>query len=195
MTPAQQRTQAAVTRLLAQYQEHLLLDAASTEARSAYEKRLLELAKEQHASLREILNTDAQIDEILRLHDGQRRQFERMRDRVADEMTFATPEIWMRYKALAYKGTEKEIATWEDFTQHCSPSGHICTKRYAFLRCVAQDKLNVSLDTLAEDVPLIEVCDAPWLEQLQNDHDVISEWQSHEFFMKDNQVTKWQDVV
>lgn len=195
MTPAQQRTKAAVTRLLAQYQEYQLLDAAATEAKSSYEKRLLERAKEQRVSLREILNTDAQIDETLRLYDGQRRQYEQMRDRVADEMTFATPEIWMRYKALAYKGTIQEIATWEDFMQHCSPPGYICTKRYAFLRRTAQEKLHVTLDGLSKDTPLLAMCGAPWLEELQSDHDVISEWQLHEFFMKNDRVAKWQDVT
>lgn len=186
---------ASVDRLLAQYREYSLLASSATEAKQEYEEKLLLLAKEYNVGLEEAMSSFVLRDEDLQRILMRKRTYERMRDRISDEMTFATPEIWMRYKALAYKETPDEIATWKDFQQHCLPAGYICSKRYAFLRDVAATVLNVSLDDFDETAPLLHACDASWVETLEQNEEVIERWQKHEFHATEHGVAKWENYA
>jgi hypothetical protein len=194
MSDRQNYVKAAVARLLAQYQEYLALDEMVKSTAESYEQSLLAYAKEQNISLPEVLRKIEEHSSLATLQQEKLR-YERMRNRVADEMTFPTPEVWIRYKATAYKNTDKEIATWGDFVQHCSPQGYICTKRFAFLQQVVREHLHIEITEIAKDTPLLNVCDASWLADIQQQQDLMTTWQEHEFFMKDNRVAKWQDVT
>ena len=183
----------SVERLIAQYKEYCCLEAQEHEVKEKYQEKIISLAKTQGKSVREIIeeNSDAELYAWKQAQD----LIKKMRERVADEMTFPLPEIWMRYKALAYQGSDKEIRTWGEFMQHCQPSGYICTKRYAFLHKAVQEREGVAIHELPAQTPLIVMCDAPWLREIQEDDKCMSMWLAHEFFMKDNQVAKWQDVA
>jgi hypothetical protein len=127
-------------------------------------------------------------------HASEHEHWLRLRNRVADEMTFPSPMAWMLYKARAYAGTPEEIATWSAFRSHCRPSGYICTKRYAFLRDAAQTHCNVAIDDIAGTTPLADIADMLWLQALMEKPEVMNEWLSHEFHMMENRVAKWEDA-
>lgn len=185
--------QKTIERLLAQYVEYDALSEQIDRVVADFERMLLATAKDKGISLREVLQAIESYPE-LHLLQRERARYERMRDRVGDEMTFPTPEIWMRYKALAYRGTKEEIGTWGAFVEHCRPEGYICTKRFAFLRQEAQKHLGMELTDLPADTSLLDVCGDAWLAKLQDRPEVMEAWLEHEFYMRDRKVAKWQDV-
>lgn len=182
----------AVDRLIRQYQEYVHLDA---EIKQLDEQAFLlmgKLAKEHELSLADIQTKRSDYPELVSL-DLQKKIYERMLNRLSDEMTFANPLIWMMYKHKAYKGTSTEIATIDDFRRHCAPVDYICGKRYRFLVEKLHGKLDseelfpsdTSLDHLYRDEIILELCMDP---------DFMKEWQEQEYKISQNRINKWNSL-
>lgn len=184
---------ASVDRLLAQYAEYVLLDNVVTEAKVAYEKRMIAIVKERGISLAEIASI-IQIDDEAQTYASKREYWLRLCNRIADEMTFPSPLVWMLYKARAYAGTPQEITTWSAFRSHCHPTGYICTKRYTFLREAVRKHCDIDIDDIAATTLLTDACDMPWLQTVMEKPEVMGEWLRHEFHIRENRVAKWEDM-
>ena len=107
--------------------------------------------------------------------------------RMSDEMSFPTPSVWMMYKYAAYKGTDKEIRTCQDFVDHCSPEGYICTERYKFL----MEYLDVSKLVSPSDELLI-LYEIEELNKLESDPKFMEAWLSNEFKITNNKISNWK---
>lgn len=108
--------------------------------------------------------------------------------RVSDEMTFANPIIWIMYKYKAYKDTNNEIKTVEDFINHCSPVGYICTKRFKFVsRYMKFNKLFDLKDNLSK------VYKSEALLKIVNNAKFMKLWKQNEYLIKDGRISKWQN--
>jgi hypothetical protein len=183
----------SVQRLLAQYAEYLELDKAVSLAKAKYEQRLLAVAKERAVPLSDVATLVSQDLEV-QYQASVRDYYLRLRERMADEMTFTSPQVWMLYKAKAYTGTPQAITTWGAFRSHCTPTGYICTKRDAFVREAARVYAGINIDTLESKLPLVEVCEMPWVLAVMDKSEVMNTWLQHEFYMREQRVAKWEDV-
>jgi hypothetical protein len=105
--------------------------------------------------------------------------------RLSDEMTFPSPSIWMMYKYNTYKGTDKEIKTVKDFTDHCSPEGYICTRRYKFF----VNYFDMSKYTNDQDLEI--VFNSKDLHDLECDILFINKWIEKEYNIENNKISKW----
>lgn len=110
----------------------------------------------------------------------------------ADEMTFATPGIWILYKALAYKNSPQALETVDDFRAHCQPEGYICTKRYKMLRTYLEQK-SLSLQEVSGRTPLETLANQPLIIDLESDGAFLEQWQRYEYFKKGDKIAKWQN--
>jgi len=107
--------------------------------------------------------------------------------RMSDEMSFPTPSVWMMYKYAAYKGTDKEIKSCQDFVDHCTPVGYICTERFKFLK----EYLDISkLINLSDE--LSTLYETEELSKLERDPKFMEAWLSKEFKITNNKIEKWK---
>ncbi len=111
--------------------------------------------------------------------------------RISDEMTFATPAIWLKYKLLAYAGTPHEIRTWGDLKKHCSDPGDICAKRFAFLDEWLK-KEGVNSEVFSDDESVLSIFNVEEVSTAIASNACLQEWQKHEFFMDEKRVAKWE---
>lgn len=107
--------------------------------------------------------------------------------RMSDEMTFPTPSLWMMYKYAAYKGTDKEIKTCQDFVDHCSPEGYICTVRYNFFK----EYLDIFKVSNPSD-DLVMLYETEELDKLEQDPKFMEAWLTNEFRIINNKISKWK---
>lgn len=114
-----------------------------------------------------------------------------LQEQTGNEMTFATPLVWILYKARAYKGTPQAIDTVGDFRAHCSPDGYICTRRYA---CMAEylSAKNIDISIHNENMSLEDFATLPEVVNLEADFTFMQDWQAQEYYRKDGEITKWQ---
>lgn len=115
----------------------------------------------------------------------------KLQEQTGNEMTFATPLVWILYKARAYTGTPQAIDTVEDFRAHCSPEGYICTRRYAYMAQYLQGK-GSDISEVASNMPLEEFAALPEIIGLEADMAFMKEWQAQEYYHKDGEIAKWQ---
>jgi hydroxymethylpyrimidine pyrophosphatase-like HAD family hydrolase len=116
-------------------------------------------------------------------------------NRLSDEMTFATPRIWMLYKLRAYANTNKEIETVEDFIEHCSPKDYICTKRYKFINEYISKKYSKNIQELTnESNNLFDLISNPIITNLESDYDFILAWIENEYLISNNKISKWKNT-
>jgi len=108
--------------------------------------------------------------------------------RISDEMIFANPVVWMMYKYEAYKNTNNEIKTVEDFVNHCSPVGYICTKRFKFVSKYLDIK---NLFRLKDKLSKVYKSEA--LLKIVNNPNFMKSWKENEYLIKDNKISKWQN--
>jgi hypothetical protein len=161
---------AIVRRLVVQYSEYVLL----AEARNVAEQQYA-LSKISHS-----------------LSNGNHKIIRRIEDRLSDEMTFYTPRIWMLYKYTAYKNSPKEISTFGDLIEHCSPKGYICTKRFHFIKeWLFKDKKVNLLGIFSEQESIRTAIDNPIISSLESNADFMNKWLDNEFCIIDSSIAKW----
>lgn len=118
---------------------------------------------------------------------SQIRNMETILERWGDEMSFPLPSIWMMYKYEAYKNTDKEIKIVEDFVDHCSPDGYICTERFKFInKFLPEDFWSNLKDDLLKYTNHAEII------KLENDPKFTETWLANEFRIIDNKINKWK---
>lgn len=114
---------------------------------------------------------------------------------ISDTMTYASPSIWILYKYEAYANEAQSIRTVQDFRQHCSKPGYICTKRYDFMNTAL---ISRGLHPLTDDkmyletMPLIEVLGV--VRPLEEDEIFMQAWRNHEYYRDEGRVAKWENV-
>lgn len=118
----------------------------------------------------------------------------KLQEQTGNEMTFATPLVWILYKARAYKGTPQVIDTVGDFRAHCSPEGCICTRRYAFMVEYLGAK-GVDISIHDENMPLEDFAALPEIASLEADSTFMQHWQAQEYYRKDGEIAKWQHAA
>jgi hypothetical protein len=116
------------------------------------------------------------------------KQLDDWQNRVSDEMSFANPYIWLSYKSKAYKNTNHVIDTWSDLVEHCSPIDDICHQRLDFISKQFSKSALPTPDNRIEDLLL----DASFQKKVL-DPAMIEEWQKYEFYIQNNQISKWQN--
>jgi len=132
------------------------------------------------------------LDELLNEHTTLKDQLQKL----SDEMTFATPAVWMQYKYEAYKHEAQPIRTMNDFRVHCSKPDYICTKRYTFLNQSLVRRGEPSLadtHTYPDTLSLDEVLQTPALTHLLHDDDFMKAWAAYEYHTADGRVAKWEN--
>lgn len=115
---------------------------------------------------------------------------------LADDMTFASPIIWMTYKYEAYQKEAQPIQTMADFRLHCSKPGYICTKRFLFVNSQLQKQGLPPLSdkaTYADSLDLGQASEA--LLPLRMDPGFMKMWATYEFFRTGGKVAKWQNYL
>lgn len=159
-----------VKRLILQFKEYEYLNVRIKDLEN---NKFLNKLKKNYKSVEEL---DKQIN-LLKLD----------RQKVSDEMTFANPIIWIMYKYKAYKNTNNEIKTVEEFINHCSPEGYICTKRYKFLsKYVKIDRFFNKKDNLRK------LYKSGILLEIVNNQEFMKSWKQNEYLIKDGKVSKWE---
>lgn len=157
-----------VERLMRQYQEYV-----------AVQEEIDQLKQDKIVG-----GNAAEIDQKIEL-------LKTLQEQTGNEMTFATPLVWILYKARAYKDTPQAIDTVGDFRAHCSPEGYICTRRYAFMREYLGVK-GVDISIHSEDMLLEDFAILPEIANLEVDSAFMQHWQVQEYYRKDGKVAKWQ---
>ncbi len=179
----------AVNRLIMQYKEYSYLSDLIKQIEEKIFIAMAKIAKEKSIDLVQIKEGMDDYPEVISL-EKQKQIYARLLNRVSDEMTFATPLIWMMYKHKAYQGTSTEIATIEDFRRHCQPVDYICGKRYRFLL----QELDVKIDQESEftgKAHLNELYFNEVILQASCDSDFMEKWLANEYFIADNRINKW----
>lgn len=157
-----------VARLLRQYGEYVALQGAI----EAYKQEKI------------IGGASDELDQKIEL-------LKNLQTQLSGEMTFATPLVWILYKARAYKNTPQAIDTFGDFRAHCSPEGYICTKRYRFMREYLQQHA-VVLDTYDNSLLLEDFAKQSKIANLENDTTFMHQWQAQEYYRTKGDIAKWQ---
>lgn len=116
--------------------------------------------------------------------------------KIADDMTFATPIIWMLYKYEAYQHEAQPIRTMHDFRLHCSKEGYICTKRFRFLNEQLKKAEGVPLTDIAyypDDMIVAEVAGSRPLHTLVESASFTELWRKYEYYTANGRVAKWEN--
>lgn len=116
--------------------------------------------------------------------------------KIADDMTFANPIIWMLYKYEAYQHEAQPIRTMHDFRLHCSKEGYICTKRFRFLNKQLKKVESVPLTDIAyypDDMIVAEVAGSWPLHTLMESASFSELWWKYEYYTADGRVAKWEN--
>ncbi|MFM2424097.1 MAG: hypothetical protein RLZZ70_486 [Candidatus Parcubacteria bacterium] len=123
----------------------------------------------------------------------QRAWFLRTKKRIGNQMFFADPIIWIRYKHLAYQGTPNALMTWGDLVSHSFSHDGICGKRLDWLASeVAKEGIDVfSQDVVPIDAMLSEVATLPIFQKVANNPKAMQVWASHEYYEERGQPKKW----
>lgn len=114
---------------------------------------------------------------------------------ISDTMTYASPSIWILYKYEAYANEPQSIRTVQDFRQHCSKPGYICTKRFDFLNAalVQRGAAPLTDESVYPDMmPLIDVLSE--VDDVENDGMFMRAWHNHEYYRDGERVAKWENV-
>lgn len=164
----------------------------TTELRDSIVKRLIQQYHEYVALQVEV---DAlKQEKIISAGEGIDAKIEllkKLQEQTGNEMTFATPLVWILYKARAYKDTPQAIDTVGDFRAHCSPEGYICTRRYAFIvEYLEAEGADISIHN--ENIPLKDFATLPEIAGLEADSIFMQHWQAQEYYRKDGEISKWQ---
>lgn len=115
---------------------------------------------------------------------------------LSDEMTFASPAIWMMYKFEAYTNEAQPIRTMHDFRMHCSKPGYICTKRFTFLNNQLKKRgLSTLLDNnqYTDEMLVSDVVDSNPIKSLSIDIQFNRLWSTYEYYTEDGNVAKWDN--
>jgi len=134
----------------------------------------------------------AAVQDLLREHSSLGMKLQEL----SDEMTFASPIIWMMYKYEAYIDEAQPIRTMQDFRVHCSKPGYICTKRFDFVNEQLNQRNVANLndhESYQDELPLSEVFSAPVITELVNDQSFQQQWRHHEYNKNGQYVAKWEN--
>jgi hypothetical protein len=132
-----------------------------------------------------------QYQEYLNLNDENQKQ------KIADEMFYDDPIIWMMYKKEAYKNTQDAINSLGDLKEHATGHG-ICAKRFNFLRNYILEKSDIDIlnsEIFANELSLDDFYDNDIINNLIQDIYFINKWTEYEFFKKDSKIAKWQNYT
>lgn len=114
---------------------------------------------------------------------------------ISDTMTYASPSIWILYKYEAYADEPQSIRTMQDFRQHCSKPGYICTKRFDFLNAALVQRGAVPLTDVTafpDTTPLVDAL--PAVDTVESDDLFMRAWHNHEYYREGDRVAKWENV-
>jgi hypothetical protein len=165
----------ATDKLLGMYQQYKQLDATKTTL-----SRQLARAKLKNQP----------YSDIAAQHHAVAQQLQA----VSDAMTFASPLIWMMYKLEAYANEAQPIRTMQDFRQHCSKPGYICTKRFVFLDTIlAQRQLPLLSDKVSYPDDALASAAYDTASLLSLDDDFMRQWNNYEYHHLDGRVAKWEN--
>ncbi len=156
-----------------------------------YKLKLQHLATtERQLTKAKILNTPT---EALR---ATQHQLQQSLQRISNEMTFATPIIWIQYKYFAYQDEAQPILTLNDFRVHCSKPGYICTKRFTFLNESLKARNLTPLtdkQVFADSLDLAELCTNSSLMALVKDETFMKQWHGYEYHKAGERIAKWEN--
>lgn len=158
-----------VTRLIAQYKEYIAIQDKLDE----YKQQRI-LGEKGNRQLEEFYKT--------------------LLTQTANEMTFATPVIWILYKTRAYKNTPQALNTVSDLRAHCQPQGYICTKRYKMLEMYLGQK-GWFLSNVNGRMKLEAFVRLPAIVALETNGEFLKKWQTYEYFKQDSTIAKWENFV
>ena len=173
-----EQDQQAVERLLEMYDQYKAINGELSKSAAR-----LARAKLQHQDIVALKTEQLELSDQLQ--------------KLADEMTFGNPLIWIAYKYNAYQDEAQPILNMHDLRQHCAKSGYICTKRFQFvkqqLELAGQSSLadtqtypdTQSLSEVLENIPLVELSHNSQFSQL---------WDSFEYHRINGNVAKWQNL-
>ncbi len=142
--------------------------------------------------------TKEKIERLLQQYrDYQEADSREIKNKISDEMFFATPLVWFGYKYFAYQGTSRAINTLGDLRQHCSDKTDICTKRFNFIAAELV-KININLKdevSYPNFLELPKLLVQPSLIQALSVEALINAWQDYEYFSQDGKVKKWWNYL
>jgi hypothetical protein len=186
-------SQQAVGELLNQYNDYLKVVTVINELKSQQMATALRLASSSGSHFTLVLKENpSEIKEI----GVQITDLEERLQSISDEMTFASPIVWVMYKFQAYAGTSQAIVDMEDFRGHCQPDGYICTKRYLFVKNYLLKNMSLDLDDTSQYPDTLKL-DQLYLREeffaLVTDKDFMSSWNTYEYHRVNGKVAKWEN--
>lgn len=114
---------------------------------------------------------------------------------ISDEMTYSSPSVWILYKYEAYADDAQSIRTMQDFRQHCSKPGYICTKRFDFLNAQLTQR---SIEPLTNNVvfpdSMLLTDILPAMNDIESDGRFMHQWGLHEYYQDGDRVAKWENI-
>lgn len=192
-----ERFDRTVQRLVLQYREYAALTQRIAELEAERFAALARIAARDGVRVPAVIVREATIPELEPIRRGIALATRDLQ-RLSDEMSFANPYIWVMYKYRAYRSTSTEIATLDDLRRHCSPSGYICTIRYAFLRAYLRDHHGVDLDdrvAFPDAMTLPDFAQSTAMTALLNDLEFLEQWKEREYRITDDRINKWDTAM
>ncbi len=127
----------------------------------------------------------------------QKAWFSSTKRRISNQMFFADPIVWIRYKHVAYQGTVQALTSWHDLIEHSMSHDGICGKRLNWLISTAakQGVDILSSKVISAETSLEIVATLPIIVQIADSPEAMTGWRTYEYYKHKGQVQKWSTYI